>query len=192
MHSSARPTVIGVLCAVPVAFVMGWFATALFDPTAGGATNNDVNHALGLGPLRGVWFGVGALVSAAIVAPRLAREDLGSLGGVVAYIGLGHLIAYSAAVLEVAFIGGGLDPSIVIAWAVGLVFSLGGSLIAWLPAAAIWVGAVRSLTVEGLTEPTDLERAESEQFRNAAAREHVKVDATNLADQGSKLYRNRG
>jgi hypothetical protein len=192
MHSSARPTVIGVLCAVPVALVMGWFAIILFDPTAGGAFNNDVNRALGLGPLRGVWFGVGALSSAAIVAPRLAREDLGSLAGVVVFVGLGHLIAYTAAVLEIAVIASGLDPSIVIAWSIGLVFSLGGSLIVWLPAAAIWVGAVRRLTVEGLTEPTELERAESEQRRNAAAREHVTVDATNLADQGSKLYRNRG
>ena len=192
MHSSARPTVIGVLCAVPVAFLMGWVAILLFDPAAGGALNNEVNRALGLGPLRGVWFGVGALAAAAIVAPRLAREDLGSLGGIVAFVGLGHLIAYTAAVLEMAIIGSGLDPSIVIAWAVGFVFSLGGSLIAWLPATAIWVGAVRRLTVEGLTEPTELERAESEQRRNAAAREHVTVDATNLADQGSKLYRNRG
>lgn len=192
MHSSARPIVIGMLCAVPVALVMGWFAVLLFDPTSGGALNNEVNRALGLGPLRGLWFGAGALASAAVVAPRLAREDLGSLGGIIAFVGLGHLIAYTAAVLEIAVIGSGLDPSIVIAWAIGLVFSLGGSLIAWLPAAAIWVGAVRRLTVEGLTEPTALERAESEQFRNATAREHVKVDATNLADQGSKLYRNRG
>ena len=191
MHSSARLTVIGVLCAVPVALVMGWFATVLFDPTGGGPTNY-INHILGLGPLRGVWFGVGALVSAAFVAPRLARQDLGSLAGLVAFVGLGHLIAYSAAVLEIAVIGVGLDPSIAIAWSIGLVFSLGGSLIAWLPAAAIWVGAVRSLTIEGLSEPTDLERAESEQRRNAAAREHVKVDATNLADQGSRLWRNRG
>jgi hypothetical protein len=192
MHSSARPTVIGVLCAVPVALVMGWFATLLFDPAAGGPLNSEVNRALGLGPLRGIWFAVGALVSAAIVAPRLAREDVGSLGGLVRFVGLGHLIAYSAAVLEIAVIGGGLDPSILIAWSVGLVFSLGGSLIAWLPAAAIWVGAVRRLTVEDLEPTTALERAESEQRRNAAAREHVTVDATNLADQGSKLYRNRG
>jgi hypothetical protein len=192
MHSSARITVLGVLCAVPVAVLMGWFAILLFDPTAGGAFNTEINRALGLGPLRGVWFAVGALVSAAIVAPRLAREDLGSLGGLVAFVGLGHLIAYSAAVLEIAALGPGLDLSIVIAWSIGLVFSLGGSLIMWLPTGAVWVGAVRRLTVEGLTEPTALERAQSEQRRNAAARQHVTVDATNLADQGSKLYRNRG
>jgi hypothetical protein len=183
---------IGVLCAIPVGFLMGWFATLVLDPTGGGL-GNSIPKALGLGPLRGVWFGVGALVAAAIVTPRLAREDLGSLGGLFAFVGLGHLFAMSGVALEIAIRDpGGLDPAIVIAWPLAFVLTLGGSLILWLPSGGVWVAAVRRLTIAGLAVPTDLERAESEALRNEAAREHVVVDATNLADQGSRHYRNRG
>ena len=183
---------IGVLCAIPVAFLMGWFATLVLDP-AGGGPGNSIPRALGLGPLRGVWFGVGALVAAAIVTPRLAREDLGSLGGLFAFVGLGHLFAMAGVALEIAIRDpGGLDPAIVIAWPLAFVLTLGGALILWLPSGGVWVAAIRRLTIAGLAVPTDLERAQSEALRDEAAREHVVADATNLADQGSRHYRNRG
>ena len=192
MSRLSRPVVIGVLCAIPIALLAAWFAIVVFDP-ATTDPHNVINAMLGLGPLRGVAFGIGALVSAAVIAPRLAREDLGSFGGVFAYVALAHVIAVAGATLEVAVRDPGVvDPGWVISLPFVAVVTLGASLIVWLPAAAVWVPAVRRLTVEDLPVPTDLERAQSEEMRNEAAREHVVIDATNIADQGSRLYRNRG
>jgi hypothetical protein len=192
MKSLAGRIAIGVLCAIPVALLAGWFATVVLDPTAGGPTNV-MNQALGLGPIRGIAFGAGALIAAAIVAPRLAREDLGGFGGLLAFTGLAHLVAFAGIAFEIAARDpGALDASILFTWPVRLIVSFGASLIVWLPAAAIWVAAIRRLTIEDQPVPTDLERAESERMRGEAARAHVTVDATTLADQGSRLYRNRG
>ena len=192
MSRLSRPVVIGVLCAIPIALLAAWFAIVIFDP-ATTDPQNVVNGLLGLGPLRGVAFGVGALLAAAILAPRLAREDLGSYGGVFAFVGLAHLIAFAGAALEVVVRDPGtVEPSMVVTVPLGLLLTLGASLIVWLPAAAVWVAAVRRLTIEDLPIPTDLERAQSERMRNEAARAHVVTDATNIADQGSRLYRNRG
>lgn len=192
MPRQPRPIVIGLLCAIPVALLAGWFATEVFDP-ATTDPHNVVNALLGLGPLRGVAFGVGALLSAAIVAPQLAREDVGSYGGLFRYVLLAHLIAFSGAALEIIVRDpSSLDPSIILNFPFGWLVTLGASMIVWVPAGAVWVAAVRSLTIEDLPVPTDLERAQSEAMRNEAAREHVIVDATTVADQGSRLYRNRG
>lgn len=193
MPRLSRPLVIGVLCAIPIAFLAGWFATAVFDP-ATTDPQNVVNRALlGLGPLRGVAFGVGALLSAAIVGPQLAREDVGGYGGLFRYVLLAHLIAFSGASLEILVRDpSSLNPSIVLNFPFGWLVTLGASMVIWVPAGAVWVAAVRRLTIEDLPVPTDLERAQSEAMRNEAAREHVIVDATTVADQGSRLYRNRG
>ena len=190
MHSSTRLTVIGVLCAVPVALLAAWFATAIFNPSA--TDTYGVIKSFGFGPYRGVWFGMAPLIAAAIVGPQVSREDVGNLGGLVRFIGLAHLLAFVGVGGELAVRDPGSMGSFLIASPITLLFTLGASLFVWVPTAAVWIAAVRRLTVEGLDPTTDLERVESEQFRNAAAREHVKVDATNLADQGSKLYRNRG
>jgi hypothetical protein len=191
VQGSARFVVIGVLCAVPVALLAAWFAILAFDPSGDGQYHG-MNRSIGMGPYRGVWFGIAPLLAAAIVGPRVSREDLGSFGGLVRFIGLAHLFAFAGVAIELAFRDPGSLGSFAMASPLLLVITLGGALIVWLPTAAVWIAAVRRLTVEDLEPPTDLERAESERMRNAAAREHVKVDAVNLADQGSKLYRNRG
>ena len=192
MPRSLNPVAIGVLCAIPVALIMAWFANGAFDPEST-SPYNFVNRALGMGPLRGVAFAVGALVAAAIVAPRLAREDLGSFGGLFAFVGLAHVIAIAGVELDAAVRDpGSLSLSILVEVPVALAITLGASLILWAPTAGVWVAAVRSLTIDDLPSPTDLERAQSEERRNEAAREHVRVDATTIADQGSRLWRNRG
>lgn len=191
MQSSARLTVIGVLCAVPVGLVAALYVTVLFDPSGTGRYNGFI-ASLGLGPYRAVWYGIAPLLAAAIVGPRVSREDLGGLGGLVRFIGLAQLFAFAGVGIEIAFRDPGSLGSFALASPLLLVIMLGGNIAMWLPTGAIWIGAVRRLTVEGLTEPTDLERAQSEQLRNATARDHVVVDATNLADQGSRHYRNRG
>jgi hypothetical protein len=192
MSRPSRPLVIGVLCAIPVALILGWFANVIFDPAIANK-ENFINQMIGMGPLRGVWFGLGALLAAAYVAPRLAREDPGTFGALFTFIGLGHLLAFRLVVLEITVRDPSiLDPSILISWPVAYVVTLATCLIVWFPTAGVWVAAVRSLTVEGLVATTDLERAQSEAMRNAAARDHVVTDATQLADQGSDLYRNRG
>lgn len=192
MSRISRPLVIGVLCAIPVALIMWWFANAIFDPAVADS-NNVYNRWIGMGPLRGVAFGVGALLAAVYVAPRIAREDLGTFGGLFTFIGLGHVVAFVLVVLELTVRDPGiLDPSIVVSWPVAFLVTLATCLVVWFPTAAVWVAAVRSLTVEGLVPTTDLERAQSEALRNAAARDHVTIDATQLGDQGSDLYRNRG
>jgi hypothetical protein len=198
MRRLQSPVVVGVLCAIPVALLMGWFATLIFDPAGGGPASSatpygSIPRVLGMGPLRGVAFGVGALIAAGFVAPKLAREDLGSLGGLAVFVGLGHLLAGVGVALDVAVRDpGSLGPSILFAWPLALILTLGGSLILWLPTGAVWVSAVRRLTIKDEPAPTAYERALSERRRNEAAREHVITDATNLADQGSRLYRNRG
>ena len=197
MSRLRSPLVIGLLCAIPVALFAGWFATLVFDPTGGGAPSTtpygSIPRALGMGPLRGLAFGLGALIAGGFVGPRLAREDVGSFGGLAMFVGLAHLLAGAGVALDVAVRDpGSLEPSILFAWPLALVLIFGGSLIMWLPAGAVWVSAVRRLTIEDQFAPTDVERALSEQMRNETAREHVITDATNLADQGSRLYRNRG
>ncbi|MDP9483975.1 MAG: hypothetical protein M3P84_12235 [Chloroflexota bacterium] len=191
MQGSARLTVIGVLCAVPVGVIAAWFAIVVLDPSGGGAFNS-YNRSLGMGPYRGVWFALAPLLSAAVVGPRISREDVGGFGGFVRFIGLGNLLAFVGMGIELAVGDPGSLGSFLLASPLLLVILLGGTLVVWIPAAGVWVAAVRRLTIEDLVVPTDLERALSEQLRNAAAREHVKVDATNLADQGSRHYRNRG
>lgn len=192
MTRPSRPLVIGVLCAIPVALILAWFANAIFDPAVADK-NNFFNRMIGMGPLRGVAFAVGTIVAAGYVAPRIAREDLGTFGGLFAFIGLGHLVAFLLVVLEITVRDPSiLDPSIILSWPLAFLVTMATCLIVWLPTAGVWVAAVRSLTVEGLVPTTDLERAQSEALRNAAARDHVVTDATQLADQGSRLYRNRG
>lgn len=182
---------VGVLCAVPVALLAGLFATWLFDPTQrGNSIYSDV--ALSLGPLRGIAFGIGALLAAAIVAPRLAVRDLGSFSGLFAYVGLAHLVALAIVAIEqVVRDPGSVGPAIVVPWLFGILGTLGVSLIVWLPTGAVWVAAVRSLTLDDEVAPTDLERSDSERMRREAARHHETVDALTPFDQGSKLYRNR-
>jgi hypothetical protein len=192
MSRLSRPLVIGVLCAIPVALILGWFANAIFDPAVADP-KNFLNRAIGMGPLRGVAFGLGALLAAAYVAPRLAREDLGTFGALFTFIGLGHLLAFLFVVLEKTVRDPSiLDPSILLSWPVAYFVTLATCLIVWFPTGGVWVAAVRSLTVQGLVPATDLERAQSEAMRNAAAREHGGIDAVQLGDQGSDLYRNRG
>jgi hypothetical protein len=191
MHSSARFAVIAVLCAVPIGVVAAWLVTVAFDPSGDGVYAG-INRSLGMGPYRAVWFGVAPLLAAAVVGPRVSREDVGNLGGLVRFIGLTHLLAFVGIGFELAVRDPGSLGSFALASPLLLLITLSACLIVWLPTGAIWIAAVRRLTVEDLEATTDLERAESEQRRNAAAREHVTVDATNLADQGSRLYRNRG
>ena len=192
MSRLSRPLVIGVLCGIPVALILGWFANAIFDPAIPD-TNNFLNRAISMGPLRGVAFGLGALLAAAYVAPRIAREELGTFGALFTFIGLGHLLAFLFVVLEITVRNPSvLDPSILISWPVAYFVTLATCLIVWFPTAGVWVAAVRSLTVEGLVPATDLERAQSEAMRDAAARDHVGIDAAQLGDQNSDLYRNRG
>jgi hypothetical protein len=192
MSRFSRPLVIGVLCAVPVALILWWFTNAIFDPAIADKSNF-FNRAIGMGPLRGLAFGVGALLAAVYVAPRIAREDLGTFGGLFTFIGVGHLIGFVLVLLEITIRDPGiLDPSVILSWPLAFVVTVATCMIVWLPTAGIWVAAVRSLTVEGLVPATDLERAQSEALRNAAARDHVITDATQLGDQGTKLYRNRG
>jgi hypothetical protein len=191
MQNTARYVVIAVLCAVPIGLLAAWLATLAFDPTGDGVYPG-MNRSLGMGPYRAVWFGVAPLIAAAVVGPRVSREDVGNLGGLVRFIGLTHLLAFAGIGVELAVRDPGSLGSFALASPLLLLIPLSGCLIVWLPTGAIWIAAVRRLTVEGLEATTDLERVESERLRNAAAREHVTVDATNLADQGSKLYRNRG
>lgn len=74
MSRSYRPLLIGLLCAVPVALIAAWFATGVFTPPVILPSGNPT-VTIDLGPARGLAFAVGALLSAAILAPRLAREE---------------------------------------------------------------------------------------------------------------------
>jgi hypothetical protein len=192
MSRTLRAAVIGVLCALPIALIAAGFAMFVLDPTLTGP-RTEIIRALGLGPLRGVAFGLGALISAAIVAPRLAREELGSFSGLAAFVLLAHLFAVAGAALEIATRDpGGVDAWILIAWPVGLMLSFGAFLLVWLPTGVVWVSAVRRLTIPDQQAPTVVERAQSEAMRSEAAREHTVIDATTPGEQGSRLWRNRG
>jgi hypothetical protein len=190
MKSPLRQMLTGILCALPVALLAGLFASWIFDPSVRSPSGQDVS--LSLGPIRGIAFGSGALLAAAVIAPRLAVRDLGSFSGLFAFTGLAHLIALVIVAIEqIVRDPGSVGPAIVVPWLFGIVGTLGVSLIVWLPTGAVWVAAVRSLTLEDELVPSDLERADSEQMRREAARHHETVDALTPFDQGSKLYRNR-
>lgn len=178
-----RPTLTGLLLVVPVAAVAAWYAVAVLGPTD--------EFAVDLGGFRGPAFAIGALVAGGLLGGRIAREDLGPFSGLVAFAVIAHGVA-----LVLAFVGtlpGGLlaEDGALAVFLLSAFVSLGASLLLWVPAGVIWVAALRRLTTPDLRGSTEEELATSEAARDAAARAHVRFDATNVGAQGSKLRRNR-
>ena len=130
-------------------------------------------------------------MACALLAAPVAREELGTFSGLVAFIAIAQGVA-----LALAFAGGLLTGEFADAGALAVFFlsafvSLGASLLLWVPAGVVWVAALRQLAIPGLRGSTEEELATSEAARDAAARAHVQFDATNVGAQGSKLRRNR-
>lgn len=190
MSRSYRPLLIGLLCAAPVALIAAWFATGVFAPPVI-LPSGDPTVTIDLGPARGLAFAVGALLAAAITAPRLASERVGPIGGLFQFVGLAHVFAITGSVVGMA-VAGTMSTPIPLAVPLGVLASIGPGLLLWIPTGVVWAAAVRRLTVEDLSPTTDLERAQGEAARNEAARKHVGIDAVNIGDQNSDLYRNRG
>ncbi|MBA2756898.1 MAG: hypothetical protein H0U37_05595 [Chloroflexi bacterium] len=190
MARSYRPLSIGLLCAAPVALIAAWFATGMFAPPVilpSGAPTITID----LGPARGLAFAVGAFLAAAVLAPRLASERVGLMGGLFQFVGLAHLFAIAGSTIGMA-LAGILSTPLPLAVPLLVLITIAPGLLLWIPTGVVWASAVRRLTVEGLSPGTDLERAQSEAARNEAARTHVVIDAVNIGDQKSDLYRNRG
>ena len=178
-----RPWLAGLLVALPIAVVAGAYAGAVLRP----------NELFGfdLGPARSVAWAAAAVLASLILAGRMAREDLGTFSGLVAYLALGLGLAVGLGALGNLLLGEFAREGAFVAYILSAILSVGATLPMWLPASVVWVAAVRRLTIPGLTGATEMERAAGEAARAAAAREHVMVDGTNIADQGSRLRRNR-
>lgn len=178
-----HPTLTGLLLGLPVAAVAAVYAVAFLGPDGG--------YSVDLGALRGPAFAIAALVAAGVLAARVAREDLGTFSGLAAFGAIAQGLA-----LGLTFAGellGGVfaqDGALAVFLLSALV-SLGVTLLLWVPAGLIWVAAVRRLTIPGLRGSTEEELAASEGARDAAAREHVRFDATQIGNQLSRLRRNR-
>jgi hypothetical protein len=180
----------GTLFVLPLAVVAWVYGDRFLDPSqADPGGLGALARALGLGPLRGLAFAAGAIGAALVLATAIAREETGPLAGFVEYVVLAPLIAAALAGLELVARGAAPDP---IAWTIGLAGIVLCSAIAWIPIGGIWVSLVRRRLVPGVAATSDLERAEGQRRLNEAARDHVIVDATNLANQGSGNLRNRG
>jgi len=178
-----RPTLTGLLLALPVAAVAAWYAVAVLGP-------ND-EFAVDLGAFRGPAFAIGALVAGGLVAARVAREDLGAFTGLVAFAVIAHGVALPLCLAGELVSGAFAEDGALPVFLMSAFVSLGASLLLWVPAALLWVAALRRLTIPGLRAATEEELATSEAARDAAARAHVRFDATNVGSQGSKLRRNR-
>jgi hypothetical protein len=178
-----RPTLTGLLLALPVAAAAAWFAVEVLGPNDEFGTD--------LGAIRGAAYAIGALVAGGLLAARVAREDLGPFSALGAFAvvaqGVALVVALAGDVVGGAFAEDGAAAVFVLSAFV----SLGASLLLWVPAGVLWVAALRRLTIPGLRASTEEELAASEAARDAAAREHVRFDATNVGAQGSKLRRNR-
>lgn len=178
-----HPTLTGLLLALPLAAVAAWYAIVVFSPGAG--------FAVDLGDFRGPAFATGALVACGLLAARIAREDLGQFSGLVAFAVIAHGVALALAAAGELLSGAVAEGAAAAVFLVSAFVSLGASLLLWVPAALLWVAAMRRLTIPGLSAATEEELAVSEAARDAAARAHVRFDATNVGAQGSKLRRNR-
>lgn len=178
-----RPWLAGLLVALPIAAVAAWFAATFLGPTA--------KYAVDLGPARELAFALATVLAGVALAGRMAREELGTFSGLVACWALGHGLALALTAAGNLLLGEFAEDGALLAFLLSAVVSLGATLLLWIPAGIVWGAAVRRLTIPGLHEATEMELAESEAARDAAAREHVRFDATTIADQGSKLRRNR-
>jgi hypothetical protein len=178
-----HPTLTGLLLALPVAGVAAWYAVAVLGP-------ND-EFAVDLGAFRGPAFAIGALVAGWLLAARIAREDLGPFSGLVAFAVIAHGVALALAFAGELLGGAFAEDGALAVFLFSVLVSFGASLLLWVPAGLLWVAALRRLTIPGLRGSTEEELAASEAARDAAAREHVRLDATQVGAQGSTLRRNR-
>jgi len=177
-----RPWLAGLLVALPIAVVAGAYVGAVLGPSE--------HLGFDLGPARSVAWAAATVLASLMLAGRMAREDLGTFSGLFAYLALGLGLALALGAVGNLLLGAFAREGAFVVYILSAVLSVGATLPMWLPASIVWVAAVRRLTIPGLTGATEIERAAGEAARDAAAREHVRVDATNIADQGSKL-RNR-
>ncbi len=178
-----RPRVVGFLVAVPIAALAAWFGGTFLAPTP--------QYPIDLGPARELAFALAALVAGTLPARRLAHEELGTASGLAVFWLVATIAAPAFAAVGAAAQGWFLDGAGVVAFLLSAVASVGMGAVLWVPAGIVWVAAVRRLTIAGLRRATEMELAESEAARDAAAREHVRVDALMQGDQGSRLRRNR-
>jgi hypothetical protein len=178
-----RPWLAGLLVGIPIAAVAGAFAQVMLGPI--------VKLGFELGPARTVAFAAASVLASVVLAGRMSREDLGTFSGLVRFWVLAHGMSLALTAAGDA-VGGAFArddaPSVFVYSAF---VSIGATLPLWIPLGVAWVAAIRRLTIPGLTGSTEIERAASEAARDAAARHHVEVDAVNIADQGSRLRRNR-
>jgi hypothetical protein len=178
-----HPTLTGVLLALPVAVVAAAYADAFLGPDAGDGVD--------LGGARGAAFAVAALVAAGILLARVTREELGTFSGLAAFgavaQGLALVLCFAGGLLGGAF----AEDGALAVFLLSAVVSLGATLPLWVPAGLVWVAALRRLTIPGLRGSTEEELAASEASRDAAARGHVRFDATQIGNQLSRLRRNR-
>ena len=178
-----RPWLAGLMVAMPIALVTAAYAAAFLGPNA--------RFAVDLGEARTAAFGAAALLAALALAGRIARKDLGTFSGLLAYWALGQALAVILAAVGEMLLDGFAEADAVLVFLVSAIVSLGATLLLWVPAGVIWVAAVRRLTIPGLRGSTALELAESEAARDAAVREQVRFDSTNPGSHVSKLRRNR-
>lgn len=178
-----RPTLTGLLLALPVAAAAAWYASVVFAPGAG--------FAIDLGGFRGPAFAIGAVVACGLLAARIAREDLGPFSGLAAFGAIAQAVALALCFAAELLGGAFAEDGALGVYVLSALVSLGASLLLWVPAGLLWVAALRRLTILSLRGSTEEELAASETARDAAAREHVRLDATQVGSQGSKLRRNR-
>jgi hypothetical protein len=178
-----RPWLAGLVVAAPLAVIAAWFTSALL-------VSGD-QFAIDLGPASAAALALAALITGVALASRVAREDLGTFSGLVAYFVLAELLSYSLTAVGGLLLGAFAEDGAPLVFVLSILGTVGATLLLWVPAGIVWVAAVRRLTIPGLRGSTELEFAESEAARDAAAREHVVFDATNVGSQGSKLRRNR-
>ncbi len=178
-----HPVLAGLVVAVPLAAIAAWFATVFL-------VSGD-RFAVDLGPASAAGFALAAVITGVALASRVAREELGTFSGLLAFLALAELLSYALTAAGGLLAGAFTEDGAPLAFALSVLATVGATLLLWVPAGVLWVAGVRRLAIPGLRGSTEEELAASEAARDAAAREHVRLDATTIASQGSKLRRNR-
>ena len=91
------------MVAMPIALVAAAYAAAFLGPNA--------RFAVDLGEARTAAFGAAALLAALALAGRIARKDLGTFSGLLAYWALGQALAVILAAVGEMLLGGSPKPT---------------------------------------------------------------------------------